>query len=105
MKEICFAINVKGEDVRVIITDYGNVVGVTAAIWTNVRPVIDAEDILRALGRTIDEQHDKLKSMLVNANYWEAAGLQPAIRSLEFWAWKLNKVNKQNVYYETIDIS
>lgn len=105
MKEACFAINVKGEDVRAVITDYGNIVGVTAKILTNVRPVIDAEDILRALGRHIDEQHDKMKSMLVNANYWEAAGLQPAIQSLEFWAFKLNQVKKQNAYYEIIDIS
>lgn len=104
-EEVCFAINVKGEDVRAIITDYGDEVGVTAAIWTNVRPVIDAEDILRTLGRHIDERIDKMKSMLVNANYWEVAGLQPTTQDLEFWAWKLNQVSKQNVYYEIIDVS
>lgn len=105
MKEVCFVINVKGEDVRAIITDYSNVVGVTAAIYTYYRPIIDAEDILRALRRTIDERIDNMKSMLVNENYWEATGLYPAIQSLEFWAWKLNQVSKQNVYYEIIDVS
>lgn len=68
MKEICFAINVNGTDVRAIITDYGNVVGVVATAYTYYRPIIDAEDILRALGKKIDEQHDQLKQMLANAN-------------------------------------
>lgn len=105
MKETCFAINVKGEDVRAVITDYGNVVGVVAAVYTYYRPIIDAEDILRALGKKIDENIDQLKQMLVNGNYWELAGLQPAIRSLEYWGFKLNKVQKENVYYEIIDVS
>lgn len=105
MDSICFALNVNGADVRAIITDYGNVVGVVAAVYTAVRPVIYAEDILRALSKKIDEQHDQLKQMLVKSNYWELAGLQPSIRSLEYWVFKLNKVQKENVYYEIIDVS
>lgn len=104
-KQTCFVINVKGEDVRAIITDYGNVVGVVAACYTYYRPIISAEDILRALGKQIDEQLDQLKQMLAKSNYWELVGLQPAIRDLEYWGWKLNKVQKENVYYEIIDVS
>lgn len=85
MKEICFVINVNGSDVRAIITDYGNVVGVVADVYTYYRPIICAEDILRTLGKKIDEQRNELKQTLVKLTCLEATLLQSAIRSLEYW--------------------